>query len=197
MPAFSDKQAAIAGVYARAMLELAEGSDQGDALGEELAGLAAALGRDPALGDFFANPRLDAERRAGSLERMLRGRASDLLVDSLQVLNRKGRAALVPAIAVAYAAALDKRRGRVEAKVASAQPLSDEQRRRLRQAIANATGREPVLRERVDPELIGGLVVQIGDRKVDGSVVHKIKTLSAALLARASREIQSGVHVAD
>lgn len=195
MAGFSDQAAAVAAVYAAAMLGLGERRGEADDLRAELDELARFADRDRGFAAFLANPRIDAEDRAASLERMFRGRASDLLADALQVIHRKGRIALVPAIAAAYAERHDVLRGVIEVQVTSARPLDDDQRRRLEAAIRAKTGRRPRLAERVDPELLGGLVVRIGDEKVDGSIATRLEGLSQALLARASAEILSGTHV--
>lgn len=195
MAAFSEKATAVAAVYADAMLGLAERRGEADALREELDELKRFAESDPRFAAFLANPRIDAAERSESLERMFRGRASDLLADALQVIHGKGRIALVPAVATVYAERHDALRGMIEVKVTSARPLDDDQRRRLEAAIRAQTGRRPRLAEAVDPELLGGLVVRIGDQKADSSIATRLKGLSQALLARASQEILSGTHV--
>ena len=195
MAATDDRSMAVARVYTDAMLDLAEARGQEDELGDELAALAEVYRRDPQFERFVSSPLVDAEEREASLERMLRGRASDLLVDSLQVMNRKGRLGLLPAVAESYRHTLYRRRGRVEVQVASAVELSEANREQLRQAIHRRTGRDPVLEVTVDPSLIGGLVVRIGDQKIDASVATQLENLSQTLLTRAAREVGSGAYV--
>ncbi len=194
MAGTSDR-AAVAAVYAEAMLGLAERRGEADDLRAELGGLARLARTAPAFAAFLANPLIDQDRRAASLERILRGKASDLLVDALGVINRKGRIGLLPEIAAAYDARHDALRGVIEVRVASAVPLDGGQRERLRAAVRAKTGREARLTESVEPSLLGGLVVRFGDRKVDGTIETSLRTLMAALLARATREILSGTHV--
>ena len=192
---FDDRLTAVARVYADALLGLAERRGEADELGEELRALAAEVERDAALRAFLLTPLVDAEARATSLERIFRGRASDLLVDGLQVLNRKGRIGLVPAIAAVYARAHNELRGRIEVEVTSAVPLDEGQRGAVRTAVAHRSGREALLQEIVDPALLGGMVVKIGDQKADASVASRLHALGDALLDRASREIQRGGQV--
>jgi len=195
MPRISDKMMAVARVYAVGLLAVAEERGEAEGLAGELAGLAELASRSPAFGGFLASPLIESDQRAASIERALRGRLSDLLVDALGVINRKGRMELLPAIAQAYAEKLTKLRGRVRVKVTSAQPLTDDQRDRLRAAIAASDGLQAVFSETVDASVLGGLIVQIGDHKIDGSIATRIRSLSAALLARGSRQIRSGAHV--
>lgn len=196
---FDDKQRAVARVYAVAMLSLATGSGSGtgvaDSLREELDAVAAMTRSNPGFADFLANPVIDADERQVSLERMFRGKLSDLAVDSIQVLNRKGRSALLPAVAAEYRRVHDRHQRRIEVQVTSAKPLTDDQRGRLAAAIEKRTGFAPTFDERVDASLLGGMVVRIGDEKTDGSAVTRLHNLTEALLARASREIHSGTYV--
>lgn len=185
----------VAAVYAEAMLGLAERRGKADELRAELDALATYARTEPAFAAFLANPLIDEDRRAASLERMLRGKASDLLVDALQVINRKGRIGLLPVIAAAYNARHDELRGVIEVRVASAVPLDAGQRERLRAKVRAKTGREARLTESVEPELLGGLVVRLGDRKADATIATSLRTLMTALLARATQEILSGKHV--
>ena len=194
MAKFSDKVMAVAAVYAEALLSLADRRGEADGLRDELDELARLADRNRDFAAFLASPLVDAGDRSKSLETMFRGNASDLLVDALQVIAKKGRIALVPAIAEAYRAAHDKRRGRVEVQVTSAVALDDGQRSRIRSAVAAKLGQEARLQETVDPALLGGLVVQIGDRKADSSIATRLEGLSRALIARGTREILSGSH---
>ncbi len=194
MEGYDDRTAAVAAVYADAVLELAAERGEEDEVREELDALAGMVRSDRGFREFLSNPAIDSADRAESLERTLSGRTSGLVLDTLQVMNRKGRLGLLPALAVAYRASHDRLRHRVVVKVTSAVPLADAQRDELAAAIEAATRRTPSFEERVDPGLLGGLVVQIGDRKADNSVATRLKNLSKALLG-ASRQMRTGSHV--
>jgi F-type H+-transporting ATPase subunit delta len=189
---FDDRQLAVARVYARAILDLAEEQGAAEDLAEELLAVAGLAESNPELADFLASPLVGTETRRQAIERFFRGRASDLLVDALQVIAGKGRLGFLPAIAVSYRREHRERRGIADAQVTSAAPLSPALRERLTRAIAARTGRTTQLVERVDPDLLGGLVVRIGDQKIDASVSHELGKLAAALAERASQEILAG-----
>jgi F-type H+-transporting ATPase subunit delta len=140
---------------------------------------------------------VDAKARQKTLEKIFRGKRSDLFVDAMQVLNRKGRLGLIEAVAEVYYLELEELRGRVEVHVRTAAPLTRRLREKLGEMAKIQAGREVDLVESVDESLIGGLVVQIGDRKLDASVATRVKRLRAALLDRASREIHSGTSFVD
>ena len=192
MASLDDKSLAVARVYSQAILDLAESQGLSEQVGGELAELARHVAEDPEFADFLASPLIDAGERQAALEKILRGRVSDLLVDALQVVNRKERMILLPGIAEAFRQELRDLRGRVDVRVKTPVALSDALRQQLRQAAQRFTGREADLVETVDPALLGGMVVQIGDEKIDASVASQLKDLSEALLERASQEIVRG-----
>ena len=183
---------AVAGVYAEALLALASAQGQEDALLEELEGLVALLDRQPDLERYLGSPLADPGQQTALLEKALRGRASDILVDTLQVMRRKGRLELVRAVAATYRAQWLRLKGRVEVAVTTAVPLTAELRSALVEAANRATGKTAQILERVDPALLGGMVVRIGDQKLDRSVATEVARLGAALMARASSELLSG-----
>ncbi len=192
MASVDERNREIGRLYAEAILHVAEEKGQAEELLEELNGLVEYLDRDPELESFLGSPLIEAEPRAQVIEKAFRGKASDLLLDSLLVVNGKGRLSALRAIAVAYRAALRDLRGWVDIDVRTAVPLTAALRGRLEQTLAAATGRKPTLIEKVDPAVIGGLVVEVEGRKIDASVASRLHDLSEALLARASREIHSG-----
>lgn len=192
MPGGSDKETALARVYGVAMLQLAESLGEADSLLEELTDFAARLEDDLEFDAFLSSPTIDANARRTAFETLLRGKYSDLFVDSLQVLNRKGRLGLIRGLARTYHLLLEDLRGRVEVHVRTAAPLTDRHRSELKEVAAKQTGKEVDLVETIDESLIGGLIVQIGDQRFDTSVAARLKRLAGALLDRASREIHSG-----
>ena len=197
MASLDDRTIAVSRVYSQSMLQLAEAQGQAEILADELSQLAELAGKDELFADFLSRPLIDPEDRRQSLETLFRGRANDLLVDSLQVLNRKGRMALLPAVAQTYREALHGLRHQREVTVRTAIPLTDGLRKSLLAALGQHLKSEILLTEVVDTSLIGGLVVQAGDNKFDASVATGIKNLGAALLERGSREIESGAYLAN
>jgi F-type H+-transporting ATPase subunit delta len=189
MASVDDRHFAVARLYAKAMLEVAEEQGAAESLQEELEGLAAYLEGDADFADFLTSPLIDRRRRRDSLERLLRGHASDLLVDSLQVINAKGRLELFPTLVEAYRRELLALRGYVDVHVTTAVGLSDALRQRLRAAADKFTGRKARLVETVDPQILGGLVVRVENEKFDASIARALARLTTALDAHATREI--------
>lgn len=192
MSRIDDRNLGLGRLYARALLDLAEEQGSAGELLDELAELARYVEGNPELVDLFASPFVEGADRARMLEKVFRGRASDLLVDALQVINRKGRLGSLRTIAEAYRQELRDRRGQVDVFVRTAVPLSGDLRARLSESLAAFTGRQPALFEKVDPSVIGGLVVEVAGTKIDTSVASRLKGLGANLERRASEEIHRG-----
>lgn len=189
MPKADEKQIAVAQVYSRAMHDLAVSRGEADELAEELGELAGHVEANADLDTFFASPLIDGDDREKSLERLFRGKASDLLVDSLQVVNRKGRLGLLGVIAEAYHLRHQEHLGRVDVHVTTAVPLGAALRERLVSVLGKHSDRQPQLIEQVDPSLIGGIVLKIDDEKIDASVIHEIGRLRRTLRERSEHEI--------
>jgi len=146
----------------------------------------------PGIEETLASPAIKRSAKAPILEHAFKNNVSDLLFNFLIVLNAKDRLSLVRHVAAAYRDIVDERAKRVRVSVRSAVPLSDEQTERLKQAISQATGLEPVVAAKVDESLLGGMIVQVGDQVFDSSVRYRIEAMRNQLLARSSYEIQAG-----
>ncbi len=192
MQAVNDVGIAIAETYARALMALAGDDVPLDDLLEEFDGFVAYINATPEFESFLVDATIDADARAASLEKTLRGRMADLLLDFLQVLNRKDRLPLVEQIFIQSRLANEALKNQVEVTVSTPTSLSDSVRESLVSALKAYAGRDPILTECVEPGLLGGLVVHIGDKKLDFSVVNKLRRFRKTLDNRASREIQSG-----
>lgn len=191
------EERALAGTWCDAIFRIAASRGVEDALLEEWRGLVELLDRDPQLESVLVSPLVTIEEKRQLIENGFRGRASDLLVDTLQVLRGKDRLGLLRSLAAAFQDAWMESKGKVEAHVTSAVPLSPEQRQELATVVSRLTRKEAHLNEEVDPDILGGLVVRVGDRKFDDSVSRELELLIAAFAVRGSREllrIQEYIH---
>ena len=188
----SEKETAISRVYARALLSVARESEQVESVLEELSDLVGLTDRDEAFARFLTSPLVDAAEREISLERLFRDRMSDLMLDTLLVMNRKNRMGLVPALAETYREEVEALRGEIRVHVRSAVELDDAQRRELTQAVARLMRKRATLLESVDRSLIGGVVLRIGDRKIDTSVASSLGRLGEQMVGRVALELHTG-----
>ena len=184
-----ERQISVARVYCRAILELAESGDVAESLMDELQDVLDLRQRHPGFREFLTSPLVDPRQRRDLLEKIFRGKASDLLVNTLQVLNRHGRLDILETLVEVYRRQHQKRHQQIDVRVTTPVPLTDELRRELAAAASRMVGRRPNLIEEVDESLIGGLVVRIGDRKYDTSVATQLRGLRQTLRDTASRAI--------
>lgn len=177
---------AVAQTYARSLMELAEeaGGEVPAQIGDELGQLVGLLDEHPDLAALFANPGIHARRRARSIEAIFKGRLSDLLYRFLQVLNDKGRLGYLAAVRTAFDQMLKARRGEIDVDLYTAHPLEQSQIATIRERLSQSLGRTALVSSHVDPSLIGGLRIRIGDRLLDGSVATQLQQLNRQLKAR-------------
>jgi F-type H+-transporting ATPase subunit delta len=184
----------IARVYAAALLKSAQPKGVVDALQESFDSLVGDPLRrsddpaDPAA--LMASGTIPKARKAEVIEKLFRGKAEDLFVDFLLVLNDHNRLNLIRPVAAMYRELRDELHRRVRVLVRSATPLADDQRERVKTLARDYYHLDPVLVEQVEPALLGGLQLQIGDRLVDLSVRSRLETLRQQLIERSSHEIQ-------
>lgn len=188
---FDERDLAVGRLYAGALLELAEKDSVAESVLEELAGIEEVLDRDPKVEGALSSPLVDTDLRRKMVETTFRGRASDLVVNTLQVMNQKGRLGLLRALIAGYRLEFEALRGITEVDVVVAEPLSDEQRARAQKTAEDWTGGKVRLVEIVDPEIIGGMIFRAGDRKLNRSVSRELDIMAGRLLERASEQIQN------
>ena len=138
------------------------------------------------LRSVLANPAIALAERAKVLTGVLDAEAPPRMVGRLvHVLLRRGRISVLPDAAEVFSVLVDERLNRVHAVVTTAVPLDEKQQARLKQAMERHSGKAVRLRRLVDPEVLGGVVAQIGNVVIDDSVRSRLKRLKDALLADA------------
>ena len=175
-------QASLAGRYASALFDLASEAGMVTAVESDLDNLAEALRESPELRALINNPEVSRE----ALGRVLAGIGEHLALAGLTrnflgVLAQNRRVAELPAVIRAFHMIAAAQRGEVTAEVASAHPLTDEQLATLEQKLRAREGRTVKLKTRVEPELLGGLVVTIGSKRIDGSIRSRLNSLAQAM----------------
>jgi len=168
--------------YAAALFDLADERKTLDEVASDLTQLRAMLHDSPELMRLVRSPVLSREEQARAMSALAeRARLSQLTRDFLAVVARNRRLFAVPAMIEAYLATLAERRGEVTAEVTAAQPLSEAQRGALGEQLRRAVGRRVAMDIKVDPALIGGMIVKVGSRMIDGSLRSKLQRLQLAM----------------
>ena len=172
----------LAARYAAALYTLA--SEQGalDETAEQMRALGRLIKESPALAALIANPLIDAAAAARALDEALAGQGVSKLVRNfvgVAAANRRLRD--LPMLIEGFAAYEAARRGEIVAHVTTAHPLSEEQRRQLRQRLAESGYGNVRLAEHQDESLLGGLKLQIGDKLYDATLKSRLNRLNYSL----------------
>jgi F-type H+-transporting ATPase subunit delta len=178
----SSTVAGIAGRYATALFDLAKESGQIDAIGADLQTVQAAIDQSEDLRRLIASPLFDRDQQGRAMAAVLVSLGVGQTVRNLVgLVARNRRLFALGAIIRIFGDLVAKHRGETTARVVAAQPLSPAQSDALAQALARAVGRNVRVETRVDPSLLGGLVVRVGSRQVDSSLKTKLASLSVAM----------------
>ncbi len=165
--------------YARALIELAAERDELDTVLEEARFLRRLLAEDRDFRTFIVTPGIDASSKKKTLEKVLRGKLTDTVVDFLQVVVvRKGRAFLLESILEQYCDLYDERMNRVRVEAVTAVGLSEDRHEKLGATLGKKLRKTVLLENIVRPEILGGLVIRYGDLVVDGSIRSRLRELS-------------------
>jgi F-type H+-transporting ATPase subunit delta len=175
-------QASLAGRYAIALFELAYEQKKLDAVGADLAAVKRALAESDALAALTTSPLIgrDEARRAVAAA----AAAMDLdpiTANFLGVLAGNRRLAQLEGVIRAFNTLAARHRGEINAEVTSAHPLDDDQVDAIRNNLRTRYGSDIAVDLQVDPAILGGLVVKIGSRMIDGSIRTKLNTLAQAM----------------
>lgn len=177
--------------YAGALLGAAGKSGEVDAALADLDAIRdEVLAPNPRFAEVLASPQVPTAEKDRILRELLDGRVADVTNRFLRVLNRHGRLDLIAAVAEELRRQWDRQSGRVAVRVRTAAPLDEGQMEALRKKVAGITPGTPVFHVVTDPELIGGLVVQIGDVVLDASVRNRLEQIRQRLIEGKTHEIQ-------
>jgi F-type H+-transporting ATPase subunit delta len=169
----------LAGRYARALFEAAAARKEEDRVRRELAEAARALREHE---KAFLHPLLPAGEKKALLKKLVKG-VSPVTQRFLELLVERKRWALLAAAAQGYERALDESRKTVRAQVRSARALPADEQERLRKRLEAFVGKTVQLELREDPELIGGVVVRMGDWVLDASLAHRLRRMRENFVA--------------
>ncbi len=182
----------LARVYAEAFLNAADKRGQGEDVLDELHSLITdVFQREPQLEVLLSSAAVGRKRREDIIQKVFAGKASEIFGNFLLVLNHHERLELLRPILVALRQLHDERARRIRVQVRSAVALPDDQKLRLEQELRQDFRLEPILEIKVEPELIGGLLVRVGDWQYDASVRTQLETIRNEILTGSSHEIQS------
>jgi F-type H+-transporting ATPase subunit delta len=182
----------IADVYAKGLLNTTERTGQTAAVIDEFdAVMAEVLDGFPKLEAVLNSILVLPEEKESLIEKTLGGRVSPTLVNFLKVVARHGRLDCLRAIHCQTHAAYDKLRHRIPVRLTTATPISADMAAQIIASLRVKLEGEPVIEQQVDPSLIGGAVLRVGDIIYDGSIANQLQNLRQQMSDRSAHEIQS------
>ena len=173
----------IAKNYAEALLLLARKANDLDGWGAAVNGVVAAMENDARLRRFLEAPQISAAEKSSVLGKAFEGKLPKMMVRFLQKLVQNRRQMLLPQIAIEYGNLVDETSGRIHAQVTLSRDASDADRKVIADQLSRAFAKTVVPHMSVNPDILGGVVVKVGDRVMDGSVRKRLKTLKARIVS--------------
>ena len=149
------------------------------------------LERFPRLAALLASGFVSAEDKVKIVDRTFSGRVSPVVLNLLRVLAQHERLEVLRDIVRAARKQYEQLRGMLRVEVTTASPLTDELAAKIKQQLRGMFGGEPVLVPKIKPELIGGVVLRVGDAVYDGSVAARLADMRGRIINRSVHEIQS------
>ncbi len=184
---------ALANIYAKSLIDLADeqgGRDLINEVGDELREIVRLADEDRRFNEFLSSVIVPTSERAQSLRNIFSGRITDLTLRFLLVVNRKGRLGHLRQIARAFKTLREEKFGYVAVALTTARDLTGEQVLSITNRLRDALKREPIIPTTVNPGLIGGMKVQIGDQLIDASVASRLRRMRERLAESGTQTIR-------
>ncbi len=175
--------ATVARNYAEALLELAVAEGEVELYAAQFDDLVRTIEAEADVRNFLETPRIEAAAKKRVLREVFEGVVAERLLRFLLIVIDKGRQRLLPQIADEFAELVNEHFDRLRVQVTVAQAPDEELEERLKDRLERLFEREVLPSYRVDPKLVGGVVIRVGDRIMDGSVRHRLHVLRRKLLA--------------
>ncbi len=181
---------AVARRYAKGLFDVACELKAVDEVAQDLEQIAALLAQEPDLQEVLEYRRVPTMAKKEIIRKIMQDRISPVVLGFLEILVDKHREGSFGAIREAYRDLFRKHKNIVVASIKTAYPLGSQVELNLRDVLQKATGKSIELHVSVHPELLGGLVVQIGDRVFDGSVTKNLQMMGARIMERSQGKLE-------
>ena len=171
----------LAPKYAQAVYELAQEQNRLAETEKELVTVAETIHGHSELNTLIYHPRVPAAAKKETIEKVFKAELSGFVQNFLLLLIDKRRERALPAIIKEYQKLANKARNILQAEVTTALPMSEHQEQVLSNKLSKLTGKSVVFKTNIDKDILGGVIIKIGDKRIDGSVARQIKTLGVVL----------------
>ncbi len=183
---------AVTSRYALALIELAQESNKIQQVERDLGELIAMIGASRDLASVIYSPSLSRDQQHSAMQGIAeKAKFDGLTRNFLGVLVKNRRLGAVTGIIEAFRIELSRRRGEVAVEVQTAHEMPASQMEALQRAIAKSLGREVNLKAKVEPSILGGLIVTVGSKMIDDSVARKLERLKVAMSRQSNQNTQT------
>jgi F-type H+-transporting ATPase subunit delta len=190
-PAVDSRTQQVAAVYAKALLGASETAGNSATVVAEFDTLAGLLAQQPKFEHLLASQLLGDDEKQGVIDRVFAAKLSRTAVDFLRVLARRGRLGILRVIAAEIHRQYEELRGLVRVQVSTAAPLDAATIDKLKKSLRAIVPGEPQLEATINPDLIGGAVLRVGDKVYDGSIARQLEQIRSQIINRSVHDIQS------
>ncbi len=171
----------VAKNYARALFELAIEENRVEEIGEEVETVAQILEMDKSFYEFFVTPLVAKKDKLDLIEKAFGGNISKYTENFFKVLVTNGRSNEVLGISDHYKKMKLEHLNMIEAVAYTVLPITESQHQKLAEKLEKETGKKVILKNLIDKSLLGGMLIKIGEKEIDGTVLNRLKNLQAAI----------------
>ncbi len=177
------REPTIARNYAQALFEVGERLGKTERIADLMEALAGAIAEEQIVVVVLESPRVPKTTKQLIFRRALEGRAPEQFIRFIEAVIKRGRQGILPAITEQYLALVDEKFNRVHAGVTVAREPDKTLQQAISVKLSEAIGKEVIPHFRTDPSILGGLIVRVGDRIMDGSLRRKMVALKRRMLS--------------
>jgi F-type H+-transporting ATPase subunit delta len=167
----------IASRYAKSLIELAQEKGVLEQVNEDMNMFAKTLDQSRDLQLLMRNPIVKSDKKLAIINALFKGKVNDMTLAFFKIVAQKGRESVLVFIAPEFTKQYNVYKGITTASVTTAVPLTEELRNELGQRLVAQTGQKVELEEKIDPSLIGGFLLRVGDQQIDSSVKYNLNKL--------------------
>ncbi|HYA90489.1 MAG TPA: F0F1 ATP synthase subunit delta [Thermodesulfobacteriota bacterium] len=171
--------------YAEALFQVARAEETLDRVEEELTRLNKSLDSNSELREFLSNPKISSEGKKSGLSQIFGGKISPITLHWMDMVVDQGRQRRLPMIIEAFFTLAQEAREKVTAEVITSIPLSEDLAKRLEQELSKVTKKRVFLKLMVDDSILGGVIVKVEDKVIDGSVKHRLEEIKNEMVKTA------------
>jgi F-type H+-transporting ATPase subunit delta len=175
-------EATVAIRYAKSLIDLAQEQNLTEEVFNDMIFFKQTADENRGLMLALKSPVVRHEKKLGLLDQIFKSRVHPVTFSIFNIITRKNRESIMYAIADEFVKLYDDRKGIVKAQITTATPLASESKKQFETIVADSTKKTVQLEEKIDPSLIGGYLLRVGDRQIDTSVKKRLNDLKLSLL---------------